>query len=193
MFSFVLILMTLPIQLFLIILMSLNLKEFGLFRQLRVGHKGEGFYVYKIKTMISSSAQITNDKGVASLSDNRITRVGSVLRRLHIDELPQLFSVLTGKMSFIGPRPEVTSIMETLRFEDFESWTKVRPGLISPATLSFINEEELLEDEKDPLNVYLTEILPIKVKMNKEYSDDISFSKDLKIFFNYLWKIIKND
>ena len=96
-------------------------------------------------------------------------------------------------MSFIGPRPEVTSIMETLSFEDFESWTSVKPGLISPATLSFINEEELLEDEDDPLEVYLTEILPIKVKMNKEYSDDISFSKDLKIFFNYLWKIIKND
>tara|TARA_B100000073_G_C23700811_1_gene560267 strand:- start:185 stop:706 length:522 start_codon:yes stop_codon:yes gene_type:complete len=173
--------------------MSINLKEFGLFRQLRIGHRGKEFYVYKVKTMISNSTHNINDKGVASLSDNRITKVGSILRRLHVDELPQLFSVFIGKMSFIGPRPEVTSIMETLSFEDFESWTSVKPGLISPATLSFINEEELLEDENDPLEVYLTEILPIKVKMNKEYSDDISFSKDLKIFFNYLWKIIKND
>mgnify|MGYP002876598457 FL=1 len=173
--------------------MSINLKEFGLFKQLRIGHKGEGFYIYKIKTMISDSTHSINDKGVASLSDNRITKVGSILRRLHVDELPQLFSVFIGKMSFIGPRPEVTSIMETLSFEDFESWTRVKPGLISPATLSYINEEELLEDENDPLEVYLTEILPIKVKMNKEYSDEISFSKDLKIFFNYLWKIIKND
>lgn len=185
--------MTLPIQLFLIILMSINLKEFGLFRQLRIGHKGKGFYVYKIKTMISNSTQIIHDKGVASLSDDRITKVGSILRKLHVDELPQLYSVFIGKMSFIGPRPEVTSIMETLSFEDFESWTRVKPGLISPATLSFINEEEILADEKDPLKVYLTEILPIKIKMNKEYADDISLTKDLRIFFNYLWKIIKND
>lgn len=171
--------------------MTINLKELGLFWQVRVGQYGEDFLIFKIKTMLSERE--VNDDGVASVSKHRITKLGSLLRRTHLDELPQLFSVLYGNMSIIGPRPETKSIMDKLNYEDRRAWIRAKPGLISPATLSFINEEIILEKEEEPLAVYLKEILPKKAEMNRAYSDNINFVNDLRIFINYLRIIIKND
>ncbi len=172
-------------------MMTLNLREFGLFRQLRVGYEGKEFLVFKIKTMVTEPG--LSDDGVASISKHRITKLGRILRKMHLDELPQLFSVFLGKMSIIGPRPEMKSIMHHLNEDDRNSWVKSKPGLISPATLSFINEEVILSEEDDPHKVYIEKILPRKAEMNREYSENINFQEDLRIFFNYIRIILKNE
>jgi lipopolysaccharide/colanic/teichoic acid biosynthesis glycosyltransferase len=126
------------------------------------------------------------DNGIAVLSNARVTKLGRMLRKSHLDELPQLFQVLLGEMSFVGPRPEVPAVMKILDQEDFIKSTSVRPGLLSPASLKYINEEEILSETDDPKDYYLNKIFPDKVKMNIDYVDSLSIKKDINILFNYI-------
>ena len=154
----------------------------GFFTQIRVGKNGKLFKVIKIRTMKIDNGISTT---VTTGNDSRITRLGSILRKTKIDELPQLINVLLGQMSFVGPRPDVPGYLDSLEGEDRIILT-LRPGITGPATLYYRNEEELLSQQKDPEKYNREIIFPHKVKINKEYVLNYSFWKDL----HYIYKTV---
>lgn len=158
------------------------------FRQVRVGRKGQSFWLLKFRTM---SVQIGTEKGTFDAgSSARVTRVGSILRRTKLDELPQLWNVLKGDMSFVGPRPEVRKWVDTYP----EHWAivlHVRPGITDRASMLFRNEEEILAASNHPEETYKNVILPQKLKLYEEYVRTQSFWGDIKIIFQTLWALFK--
>ncbi|WP_353661497.1 sugar transferase [Hydrogenimonas sp. SS33] len=151
----------------------------GFFLQERIGKDGKRFRVVKLKTMKPSSSV---DTTVTTADDVRITRSGRFLRRTKIDELPQLFNVLVGDMSLVGPRPDVPGFADRLEGED-RLVLSVRPGITGPATLKYRNEEEILTKQKDPERYNREVIWPDKVRINKAYVKHWSFVKDLEIIY----------
>ena len=176
--------------LFLIVAFLIKKEDGGsiFFRQTRVGQNGKFFKIYKFRTMVENAenlgAQVT--KG----DDPRITRIGKVLRKYKIDELPQLINVLKGEMSLVGPRPEVPKYVEAFK-EDYKEILKVKPGITDYASLEYKDENELLKNINNPEEIYLKQILPEKIKYYKRYIKDISFWTDLKLIFRTIWRIIK--
>lgn len=158
------------------IIASLDTRENGFFIQKRVGKEGELFSVIKIKTMCSDPSVKTT---VTKTSDSRITKIGAFFRRTKIDELPQLFNVLIGKMSFVGPRPDVPGFADKLVGEE-RKILSVRPGITGPATLYYRNEEELLEKQENSEQYNREVIFPAKAKINLGYIENYSFWKDLQ-------------
>lgn len=121
--------------------------------------------------------------------DPRVTAVGYYLRKYKLDELPQLFNVLIGNMSLVGPRPEVRKYVE-LYNEEQKKVLSVTPGITDLASLKFIHENDLLAKSSDPEKTYIEEIMPEKLALNKEYIQRHSFGMDLRIIFATLKKII---
>lgn len=156
----------------------------GFFTQNRIGQHGRIFRVIKIRTMREDSHTTTT---VTTSRDSRITTLGRFLRRLKIDELPQLFNVLIGDMSFVGPRPDVPGFADKLKDED-RMILSIKPGITSPATLKFRNEEDLLSNQKDPEYYNATVIYPEKVRLNLEYMKKYSFWKDILCIWQTLFK-----
>ena len=149
----------------------------GFFTQHRVGRNGRLFKVIKIRTMVDIPEF---DTTVTTSADPRITKIGGLIRRLKIDELPQLFNVLIGHMSLVGPRPDVPGFADTLEGED-RIILSVRPGLTGPVTLRYRNEENLLALQDDPERYNREVIYPEKVRLNREYIRNYSIWTDLKI------------
>lgn len=166
------------------VIASLDTRANGLFIQKRVGRYGKLFSVFKIRTM-----RVTSEPGTAvtTANDARITRVGAVLRRLKLDELPQLFNVLLGDMSFVGPRPDVPGYADRLEGED-RVILSIRPGITGPATLHFRNEEEILAGQKDPEWYNIEVIYPKKIRMNRDYIDNYSLREDLRLIWRTVFK-----
>lgn len=162
----------------------LDTEENGFFLQDRVGRLGKIFKVIKIRTM--KSCQKTNTT-VTTSNDARITELGKFFRKTKIDELPQLINVLLGQMSFVGPRPDVPGFADQLTENDRVILT-LRPGITGPATLAFRNEEELLAAVDDPEKYNKEVIYPEKVRLNKEYIDNYSFTNDVKYIFRTIFK-----
>ena len=148
----------------------------GIFVQQRVGRDGILFGAMKIRTMRPST---TNQSTVTARDDPRITRLGRFWRRAKIDELPQLFNVLVGNMSFVGPRPDVPGFADLLQVED-RIVLSVRPGITGPATLKYRNEETLLASVDDPEAYNREVIFPDKVRINREYVENWSFRRDMR-------------
>ena len=167
----------------LIILSSLSTKEFGLFTQKRVGRNAKLFKIFKIRTM----KHPYDDNFITLRDDPRLTAFGKILRKYHLDELPQLFNVLIGNMSFVGPRPDVAGYADLLQGDD-RIILSVRPGITGPATLKFKNEDVLLSQQKDPKKYNDTIIWKEKVKINKEYILNWTLLGDI----NYIFKTIFN-
>lgn len=161
---------------------SLDTKSNGFFVQERVGKDGQLFRVVKIKTMRPSQKTSTT---VTRSGDPRITPLGRFFRKAKIDELPQLWNVLKGDMSFVGPRPDVPGFADSLKGEERRLLT-LRPGITGPATLKYRNEEELLAASDDAEAYNRDVIWPDKVRINLEYIQDWSLSKDL----HYIWKTV---
>lgn len=159
-----------------------------LFKQVRVGRNGREFSILKFRTMIEDSEskglQLTVGK------DKRITRVGQFLRRYKLDELPQLFNVLKGDMSFVGPRPEVPKYV-ALYSETQRNILKVRPGITDLASIEYRDESSLLAKSDDPERTYIEEIMPRKFELNAEYLSGISMKKDLELIMKTLVLIIR--
>lgn len=177
---------TIPI-LFLVIIASFSTQSFGIFVQKRMGQFQKSFYLLKIRSM-----KINNDENTfTSLNDHRITKFGHFLRRYKLDELPQFFNVLIGNMSVVGPRPDVEAMLKYLT-EEQKLIFEVKPGLISSATLKYINEEELLYLNENKIDFYLQEIWPQKVQMNLNYVQNWSLINDLKIIVLFLVLIFKS-
>lgn len=145
----------------------------GLFIQKRVGKYGKLFNVYKIKTMKNN-----NGTSITVNGDNRITKSGVFFRKTKIDELPQLFNVLFGTMSFVGPRPDVAGYADKLKGED-KIILEISPGITGPASLKYKDEESMLAAQDDPKLYNDTVIWPDKVRLNKEYIATWSLKKDI--------------
>lgn len=147
-----------------------------IFKQKRVGQNGRLFTMYKFRTMtIGHSGCSVSVKG-----ESRITPLGAKLRKYKLDELPELWNVLIGDMSFVGPRPDVPGYADKLEGEE-RRMLLLKPGITGPASLKYRNEEELLAEQEEPQK-YNDEILfPDKVKINLEYLDNRSFWYDIKI------------
>lgn len=161
---------------------TVDTRALGLFRQTRVGRNGALFSLYKVRTMRMDQHVTTT---VTARGDIRITRLGGILRRSKIDELPQLFNVLRGDMSLVGPRPDVPGFADSLKGEDRVILT-VRPGITSPAALAYRNEEELLASVVD-MEAYNREVIwPDKVRINRAYIDRYTFGTDLRAIFETL-------
>lgn len=151
-------------------------KSNGLFVQKRVGKDGKLFNVYKIKTMKKVDGI---DTTITSANDVRITKSGAFFRKTKIDELPQLFNVLFGTMSFVGPRPDVSGYADKLEGED-KIILSVRPGITGPASLKYKDEEEILSKQQNPKKYNDEVIWPDKVKINKHYIKNWSLKKDIE-------------
>ncbi|BAF70357.1 sugar transferase [Nitratiruptor sp. SB155-2] len=161
---------------------SIETKSNGFFFQKRVGEGGRLFTIIKIKTMYPH----LNGTSITTANDARITKSGRFLRRYKIDELPQLFNILKGDMSFVGPRPDVPGYMDKLQDED-QILLSIKPGITGPATIKYKDEEKILAEVDDPKKYNDEIIWPDKVKINKEYIEHWSLAQDIK----YIIKTIK--
>jgi len=147
------------------------------FRQVRVGRGGKPFEILKFRTM-----RTTRSPGplITGAGDPRVTRVGRVLRRWKVDELPQLVNVLRGEMSFVGPRPEVPRYVNMFA-EQYRELLAVRPGITDIASMAFRDEETLLGRSSNPEDLYVREILPRKLALSHAYVRRRSFGLDLRL------------
>lgn len=155
---------------------TIDTRKNGFFIQDRVGRDGRLFRVLKIRTMRDVRGVGTT---VTRSGDPRITSLGTFLRRTKIDELPQLWNIILGDMSFVGPRPDVPGFADTLQGEE-RAMLSIRPGITGPATLKYRNEEEMLAGHDDP-EAYNREVIwPDKVRINLEYIRNWSLRGDLQ-------------
>jgi lipopolysaccharide/colanic/teichoic acid biosynthesis glycosyltransferase len=152
----------------------------GIFRQQRIGRFGCLFWLYKIRTMRDLPGVTTT---VTTCNDPRITRLGHVLRRWKIDELPQLVNVLRGDMSLVGPRPEVPAYLEQIR-QAAPLVLSVRPGITGPASIKYRHEEQMLAAHEDAVAFNDQVIFPDKLRINEAYVRNHSVLMDLY----YLWQ-----
>lgn len=149
-----------------------------IFRQRRVGKDGRLFTMYKFRSMTLGHG----GSSVSVAGESRITPLGRVLRRYKLDELPELWNVLVGDMSFVGPRPDVPGYADALSGTDREV-LRLRPGITGPASLKYRNEEELLALQPDPQKYNDEVIFPDKVRINLYYLHHYSFIKDIEMIF----------
>lgn len=161
---------------------TLDTQKVGLFVQRRIGRGGRPFNVYKIRTMREVPGIHTT---VTRLGDSRITKIGAFFRRTKIDELPQLWNVLIGQMSLVGPRPDVSGFADRLVGQD-RAILELQPGITGPATLFYRNEEEILAAQSDPEGYNRNVIFPHKVRLNLDYMDGWSLARDI----SYIWQTV---
>lgn len=164
------------------IVACIDTRSNGLFIQKRIGRYGKLFYLIKLRTMRNDRSFHTN---VTTDKDPRITNIGRFFRKTKLDELPQLFNIILGQMSFVGPRPDVPGYADNLSGDDRIILT-VRPGITGPATLKYRNEESTLAEQANPERYNDEVIYPDKIKLNKEYVENYSLRKDME----YIWRTI---
>ncbi len=155
-----------------------------LFRQIRVGKNSRTFRIRKFRTMRPDDGR--HSLQITAADDPRITRTGRFLRRWKLDELPQLLDVLAGNMSIVGPRPEVPRYVDYWAPDLREIILSVRPGLVDPGSIAFLDEETMLASAKDPHGTYIGKILPVKVRLYAEYARSATMRGDLRIIFETL-------
>jgi lipopolysaccharide/colanic/teichoic acid biosynthesis glycosyltransferase len=168
---------TLPI-LILVLVATIDTFQLGVFTQIRIGQDAKPFKIYKIRTL-------KIEQHFLGHLDRSATRFGRFLRRYKLDELPQIFNVIMGQMSFVGPRPDLVGFADEL-IRDDRIILKVKPGITGPATLKYKNEEQILSKQSNPENYNRTVIWKDKVEINKKYVQNWSFYLDL----NFLIKSI---
>ena len=177
----------LPFMLIIAILIKIDSKGPIFFKQIRVTKGGREFKILKYRTMRVGSdkySQITVGK------DERITKIGSFLRKYKLDEIPQLINVLIGDMSLVGPRPEVPKYV-ALYTDEQKEILKVRAGITDYASIEFSDENDLLASEKNPEEAYIEKIMPKKIELNKKYLSEISVLADVRIILLTIKKILK--
>lgn len=148
------------------------------YRQVRVTTYGKNFKILKFRTMVENADKIGSL--VTTDSDSRVTKVGRFLRKYRLDELPQIFNVLSGSMSVVGTRPEVPKYVEQYKPE-YLATLLIPAGITSLASIMYKDEEKLLSSEQDVDKVYIEKILPEKMKYNLQYTENFGFRSDLKL------------
>lgn len=157
------------------------------YSQTRVGKNQKHFKLLKFRTMKPNSdkaSQLTVGE-----NDSRITGIGGVLRKLKLDEIPQLLNVIRGEMSIVGPRPEVPKYVDLYSEEQLKVLS-VRPGLTDLASIEFINENEILGNSENPEKEYVEVIMPKKLRLNIKYIENQTFLGDIKLIFKTFGKIL---
>ena len=147
-----------------------------IFKQKRIGRNGREFVMYKFRSMVVGHS----GSSISVAGESRITPFGAILRRYKIDELPELWNVMTGEMSFVGPRPDVPGYADKLKGAE-RAILQLRPGITGPASLKYRDEEELLATVKDPQKYNDEIIFPDKVRINLYYMKHYSFVDDIKM------------
>jgi len=155
------------------------------FRQNRIGKDFRPFRIYKFRTMAADAEK--DGAPITVRGDRRITRIGRLLRRYKIDELPQLFNVIKGEMSLVGPRPEIRKYVEQFR-TDYAKLLTVRPGITDPASLHYSDEERLLASSTTWEDDYLGKVLPEKIRLSSGYVDNHTIFTDLRLILKTITK-----
>lgn len=173
-----------PLLIFIGLWVGLSSKGGVFYKQIRVGKNNKDFKLYKFRSM-----RVNSDKqGLLTVGskDSRITKAGYFIRKYKIDELPQLFNVLKGDMSFVGPRPEVRRYVDLYSKEQMKVLS-VRPGITDPASIKYRNENDILSSQSNPEKYYIQHIMPDKLKINIDYINTQTFIKDIKIIFQTIF------
>lgn len=185
--SFILIILLSPVMLGISIWIKLDSKGPVMFRQVRITTGGREFRIFKFRTMVTDAEKLGTQVTVGE--DPRITRSGHVLRKFRLDEIPQLFNVFTGDMSFVGTRPEVPRYVEQYTPEMWA--TLLLPaGITSEASIRYKDEAKLLEEAEDADKVYVEQVLPEKMKYNLAYMKQFQFWRDIKIMFDTVFAVL---
>jgi lipopolysaccharide/colanic/teichoic acid biosynthesis glycosyltransferase len=181
-------LILLPFMLIISIWIIVDSRGGAFYRQQRVGRHNRNFSMLKFRSMHPGADR----KGLLTVGgrDPRITRAGYFLRKAKLDELPQLFNILAGQMSIVGPRPEVRKYVD-LYNEDQMKVLDVRPGLTDYASLEYINESEILSQHDDPEKAYIEVIMPAKLELNLKYIRERTMGKDVRIILQTLGGMFK--
>mgnify|MGYP000980423298 CR=1 FL=1 len=176
-----------PILIPVIIILKLTGEHEVFYLQKRIGYRNQPFYIWKFATMLKNSPNL--GAGIITLrNDPRVTPVGRFLRKTKINELPQLINVLKGDMSIVGPRPEVKKYVDLYTAEQ-QKVLSVKPGITDPVSIRFFNENEIIARYPDPEEGYIREVMPEKLRLNLEYIDHQSFSKDFAIVIKTIARI----
>lgn len=183
-FSIIGLIMLWPVILLCWLIAAIETRSNGFFIQKRVGQNGELISVYKIKTMYTAN---TSRSPITAHNISSITKSGFYFRKYKLDELPQLFNVISGSMSFVGPRPDVPGYADLLKGND-RVILLLRPGITGPASIKYKNEESLILSADDPAFLNDHVIWPDKVKINKEYFSNYSLLNDIRYIFQTLLK-----
>jgi lipopolysaccharide/colanic/teichoic acid biosynthesis glycosyltransferase len=178
--STILIALLLPIFIIIALIVTLTSGMPVLFYQERVGQNWKPFRIIKFRTMIKNAEKM--GPGITSSCDVRITGAGKILRKYKLDELPQLFNVLKGDMSLIGPRPELLKYINFYR-EDYSAILNIKPGITDYAAIQFMDEENLL-GKLNKEDSYINKILPSKIILYKQYINEMGFFTDVKILLS---------
>lgn len=185
--AFLCLIILLPLFLLVGILIKIEDPNPIFFKQNRVGKRGKLFSIYKFRSM---RPLVTLGDGSFEPGDtSRVTKIGKILRKTKIDELPQLLNVIKGDMSFVGPRPEVEKWIDIYP-ERWEKVLSVRPGITDNSSILFRDEESILSQSEDPEKTYREVILPKKLDLYEQYVDSHSFSGDIKMIFRTFFSII---
>ena len=166
-----------PLFLLAAVAVRLTSREPVLFHQERIGLYGRPFRIHKFRTMRAS----TDGPAITVGGDARVTRLGALLRRFKIDELPQLFNVLKGEMNFVGPRPEVPRYVALYPAAQRDVVLSVRPGITDLASLTYIDESKLLETASDPERYYVEFLMPAKLRLAEAYVRGRNWWLDMRI------------
>jgi len=173
----------LPIIIPIAIWIKLSSKDPLFYVQKRVGKNFKEFDLYKFRSMIVDADQV--GPSVTSGDDPRITKIGKIIRRTKIDELPQLLNVLKGDMSLVGPRPEVMKFVKEKK-EAYKKVLSVKPGITDNAAIELRDEETIMEQYENKEKAYIDIVLPEKIKLYNDYIDNISFFNDIKLILKTL-------
>jgi lipopolysaccharide/colanic/teichoic acid biosynthesis glycosyltransferase len=178
-----------PVLLVLALWIKLDSPGAVFFRQERVGLGGRVFRIHKFRTMVTDAEQLGLQITVGA--DTRVTRIGELLRKYKLDELPQLLDVWLGHMSLVGPRPEVPRYVACYPDDVRDIVLSVRPGITDRASIEYKDENEILGRADDPQHAYLYEVLPVKLRYCVAYVENQSFMDDLVIIFATIRAIIR--
>jgi len=188
-FSLFGLIITVPILVGVAILIKISSPGPVFYRGTRIGRAGKSFKIFKFRTMVEKAEEIGGPSTAGD--DPRLTKIGKVLKKYQLDELPQLINVLKGEMSLVGPRPEVKMYVDMMTEEERKTILSVRPGMTDNASLWDFHEGEILKGSPDPEKTYMEKIRPEKIRLQIEYVKNRSFLLDLKIIVKTILRVFQ--
>jgi len=186
-FSFLGIVITAPLSGLIAVIVKISSPGPVFFRGERIGKKGKSFRIFKFRTMVLNAEKLGGPS--TAEDDPRLTKIGKILKKFQLDELPQLINVFKGEMSFVGPRPEVPFYVDMMTAEEKNIILSINPGMTDLASLWNFHEGKILKGSPDPEKTYMEKIRPEKLRLQMKYVKEQSFLVDLKIVFKTIAKI----
>jgi len=186
-FSLAGLILLLPVFILVTLIIKITMPGPVFFRQTRIGYNAQPFTIYKLRSMRVNTSNVS----ITLSNDERITPFGRFLRQTKVDELPQLFNIIKGDMSVVGPRPDVPGYSDKLSGEDQLIWT-VKPGLTGLDSLTYPDEQIILDKQEDPQQYYDEVLWPAKVAINVEYVKNHTMMLDFKIIFRTIFRKWEN-